>query len=65
MKGSGGNSSLKKAKKDIVEDTERYFVEKILRQTNWNKKAASRILGIDYKTLFTKIKKYSLSQSME
>jgi transcriptional regulator with PAS, ATPase and Fis domain len=56
--------SLKERKRNITEDLERYFIEKTLNQTNWNKKKAANILDIDYKSLFNKIKKYNLKRTI-
>lgn len=53
--------SLKELKKNITENTEKYLIEKTLNETNWNKKRAAQILDIDYKSLFTKIKKYRIA----
>jgi len=54
--------SLKETKKNITENTERQLIEKTLNETNWNKRRASQILGIDYKSLFRKIKRYAISR---
>jgi DNA-binding NtrC family response regulator len=39
---------------------ERVHVEKVLAMTGWNRSLAARILGIDRRTLFTKIQRYGL-----
>ena len=43
-----------------VEQLERDAIADALLRTGGNKSAAARILGIDYKTLFLKVKKYNL-----
>lgn len=58
--GGLNKTSLKEAKKNVTEDAEKYLITKTLDETNWNKKKSSKILGIDYKTLFNKIKKYNI-----
>lgn len=51
---------LKEAKRSITENAEKYLIEKTLNETKWNKKKTAEILDIDYKSLFTKIKKYGI-----
>lgn len=53
---------LKAIKKKLIEETEKRLIEKVLMETNWNKKKTARILEIDYKSLFIKIKKYEISR---
>ncbi len=62
---NGGLSrkSLKETRRHATEDAERHLIAKTLEETNWNKKKASEILKIDYKTLFNKIKKYNLKRA--
>ena len=43
-----------------LQDLEKIHIENILKSTNWNKLRASKILGIDRKTLYKKIKDYSI-----
>ncbi|BDG10336.1 sigma-54-dependent transcriptional regulator [Anaeromyxobacter paludicola] len=43
-----------------LEELERAHVEKVLAAVAWNRSAAARILGIDRRTLFTKIQRYGL-----
>ncbi len=56
------NISLKEAKENTTRNTEKYFIEKTLNETNWNKKRTAEILDIDYKSLWTKIKKYDIKR---
>ena len=55
-------TSMKQARRDMSERIERQFIEKTLDSTNWNKKRAAQLLDIDYKSLFTKIKKYGIKR---
>jgi DNA-binding NtrC family response regulator len=41
-------------------DVEKAHVEKVLALTNWNRSLAARLLGIDRRTLFSKIQRYGL-----
>jgi two-component system response regulator HydG len=44
-----------------LEDSEKRTIEKILRQTSFNKKKTAETLGISRNTLYKKIQKYGLS----
>jgi len=48
---------------DQLEDVEREHIEKVLRQFQFNKSRAARVLGIDRKTLRKKISKYGISET--
>jgi len=61
-KTNSNSVSLKEAKRGVVEDAEKYLIEKTLNETGWNKKKAAQALDIDYKSLFTKIKKYGIKK---
>jgi DNA-binding NtrC family response regulator len=54
------HSTLKKAGRLAKEKVERRLIEKTLKDVNWNKSRAAEILNIDYKTLYNKIKDYSI-----
>ncbi len=54
--------SLKEARRNIINDTEKYMIERTLNENGWNKKRTAQILEIDYKSLWTKIKKYSITR---
>ncbi|MCB0751233.1 MAG: sigma-54-dependent Fis family transcriptional regulator [Ignavibacteriae bacterium] len=43
-----------------LEDVEKYHIHKALKLNGWNRENTARILGISQKTLYSKIKKYSL-----
>jgi len=62
LKIDSNNVSLKEAKRDATRDAEKYLIEKTLNETSWNKKKAAEMLAIDYKSLFTKIKKYGIKR---
>ena len=44
-----------------LEDMERDYVLRVLKDVNWNQSRASHVLGIDRKTLYLKLKKYGIS----
>jgi DNA-binding NtrC family response regulator len=56
-------STLKTAADQAREDTEKALLKKTLEQTGWNRVKAAKILGIDYKTLRRKIRRYNLASS--
>jgi len=43
-----------------LEEIERLHIRKALNVNDWNRENTARVLGISQKTLYTKIKKYSL-----
>ena len=47
--------------KSIVEDSERRHIERVIRETDRNKKLAARILGIDLATLYRKMERLNIS----
>jgi two-component system nitrogen regulation response regulator GlnG len=53
-------SSLKLLQQQAVAQVEREAIERILRQTRGNKSRAARLLQIDYKTLYAKLKAYGI-----
>ena len=54
------HSPLKKAAKEAKRKAEKELITKVLIEVNWNKSKASKILKVDYKTLFSKIKEYNI-----
>ena len=50
------------ALKDVVKKVEREHILVTLKKTDWNKAETAKILGIDVKTLTSKIKEYSLKE---
>lgn len=53
--------SLAKTSKRITRKVERELIIQALIKTHWNKRKTARILDIDYKTLYNKMKKYEIS----
>jgi len=45
-----------------LEEIEKKYIEKALKNFRWNRENSARALGISQKTLYSKIKKYQLSQ---
>lgn len=54
-------SPLKELSAMAVRDVEKRAIKQVLEATNGNKTKAASILQIDYKTLLTKIKEYSIT----
>ena len=52
-------------RKGTLEDLEQQYITEILQRTGGHQGNAARILGIDRKTLYNKIMKYGLRQSLE
>jgi transcriptional regulator with PAS, ATPase and Fis domain len=47
--------------KDVqLKEVEKLYVKRVLEQNDWNKLKAAKILGIDRKTLYKKIKEFAL-----
>lgn len=55
----GGTSAILPLRK-VLADVERDLITKALQQTNWNKSKAAKMLEIDRRVLFDKIKEYDL-----
>ena len=53
--------SLKDIQRDYIAKTERKLMKEVLVKTNWNRKKASILLDISYKSLLNKIKAYNLT----
>jgi len=53
--------SLKEIQREFITRTEKKLVKEVLVITNWNRKKASSLLGISYKSLLNKIKAYDLA----
>jgi DNA-binding NtrC family response regulator len=58
-------SSLKKRVAKTVEREERRLISEVLRRTNWNRRKASKMLEISYRSLLYKIKEYRLNETPE
>jgi len=52
--------NLKEAVKQAKKEVEKKIIEKTLKQTNWNRLKAAKILGVDYKTLRNKLKELNI-----
>jgi two-component system response regulator AtoC len=58
---AGGVSPLKEVGRRAAMEAERETIQRVLHQTNWNRKKAAKILNISYKTLLQKIKESGLA----
>lgn len=47
-----------------LEEMEREYILRVLREANGNQSRASQVLGIDRKTLYLKLKKYGIDESL-
>jgi two-component system, NtrC family, response regulator AtoC len=63
--GAGQNSASPQSLKSMVQsvrwETERNAIAAALEKTGWNRKAASRLLGVSYRTILSKIEQYEMS----
>jgi DNA-binding NtrC family response regulator len=50
------------ALRDVVKRVEREHILKTLKAAGWNRAEAARALGVDYKTLYNKIKEHKISE---
>lgn len=57
-----GKATLKEMSKSAKERTEKEMIIQALEKANWNKAKVARQLGIDYKTLYYKIKNYGIKK---
>ncbi len=53
--------NLKEIGRKAAEAAEREHIKNTLSYTNWNRKAAARLLQVSYKSLLYKIEKYELN----
>lgn len=68
LKSSGlwdGNFSLHAIKKKVCSIVERQMISHVLAKTGWNRMRAKKILGIDYKSLLSKIQDLDLQPPPE
>ena len=56
-----GNLPLKEIKHRKIVAMEREILAQVLRETGGNKAKAARLLRIDYKTIYSKVRQYGLS----
>jgi two-component system response regulator AtoC len=54
--------SLREIGKRAAREAEREALQRVLYQTNWNRKKAAKILEVSYKTLLQKIKECGLAE---
>lgn len=54
--------SLREVRNRVVKQVEKNIIENVLRETNWNRKEASRILKISYRALLYKIKELKVNK---
>jgi two-component system response regulator AtoC len=59
----GAEGSLAAVAKAAAMKAERVAIEQTLRQVHWNRRKASQILGVSYKTLLNKIKESGISRA--
>lgn len=52
---------LKEVSRRAIMQAEREAILKVLRQTNWNRKKAAKLLNMSYKTILYKIKGYGIT----
>lgn len=52
--------SLKAVRQSAAEEVERRVIRQVLRQTKGNKSQAAKLLKIDYKTVYSKMKQYGI-----
>ncbi|MBU0634226.1 MAG: hypothetical protein KKB82_02185 [Candidatus Omnitrophica bacterium] len=51
--------------KEITEDVEKQIIIKALNRTNWNRTEAAQLLQVSRKSLFNKMKRFNLLESLE
>ncbi len=56
-------TTLKKVGKQAKCKAEKELIMKVLKEVNWNKSKASKMLKVDYKTLYNKIKEYDIERT--
>lgn len=61
IESEGAGSGLKSLVRTIKGETERNAIVATLEQTQWNRKAAARLLKVSYRTLLYKIQQYRLT----
>ena len=61
----GPPTTLKDLVRQVVETAERDLIVRTLERTRWNRAQAARLLGINYKTLYNKLKEYALLRGEE
>jgi len=57
--------TAEKSPNSALRDVEKWHIERVLKHRNWNQSAAARVLGIDRKTLRSKIREFHLVHDYE
>ena len=57
---SDDDFALKKKVQNVVGEVEKLLITKVLHKTNWNRRKASKLLDISYRSLLYKIKDYKI-----
>jgi len=55
-------NSLREVGKEAKQRAEKEVIVKVLDEVNWNKSRAAKVLDVDYKTLYYKIKEYHIQR---
>jgi DNA-binding NtrC family response regulator len=63
LRGGDGSDVLDSSESLSLEDLEKRYILKVLRDNGWNKTKTAQILGIDSSTLYRKINRYELKKS--
>jgi DNA-binding NtrC family response regulator len=56
------SKSLKDIARQAKKKAEKEIIERVLKEVHWNKSKASKMLDVDYKTLYNKIKDYNIQR---
>jgi len=56
----GRSRKIVGAKLKSLDELEKEHIQSVLKETNWNRSKAARILGIDRKTLYEKLRRYEI-----
>ena len=62
---AGESEGLKDISQRVVEKVEMEAITRVLEYTRWHRKKAARLLGVNYRTLLNKIRKYGLGENLE
>jgi transcriptional regulator with PAS, ATPase and Fis domain len=60
---TAGDVPLREVGRRVAQEAERETIDRVLQHTQWNRKAAARLLGVSYKTLLHKIRECGLEPS--
>ena len=63
VSGSGSNTAFfRRSQPKTLEEIEREYLLRVLKETNWQKKQAADILGVDTSTIYRKMQRYRITQ---